>query len=63
VLWIGIEAAPGLLIMAVLSAQIGLLIVRAQGNSLHRTQAISFGPDLATGPWLSWIFGILQPGF
>ncbi len=62
VLWIGIEAAPRLLILAVLSALISLLIIRAEGNSLHRTQAISFGPHLAIGLWLSWIFDLLQTG-
>jgi leader peptidase (prepilin peptidase)/N-methyltransferase len=61
-LWIGIEAAPGLLIMAVLSALAGLLILRAEGHKLHRLQAISFGPHLAVGVWLSWLVEILQPG-
>jgi leader peptidase (prepilin peptidase)/N-methyltransferase len=57
-LWIGIEAAPGLLIMAVLSALAGLLILRAEGHKLHRLQAISFGPHLAIGVWLSWLVEI-----
>jgi leader peptidase (prepilin peptidase) / N-methyltransferase len=62
-LWIGIEAAPGLLIIAVLSALPGLLILRAEGHQLHRLQAISFGPHLALGVWLSWLVEVLQPGF
>jgi leader peptidase (prepilin peptidase)/N-methyltransferase len=62
-LWIGIEAAPGLLIVAVLSALVSLLILRADGHRLDRTQAISFGPHLAISLWLNWIFGVMQPGF
>jgi leader peptidase (prepilin peptidase)/N-methyltransferase len=56
VLWIGIEAAPRMLIIAVISAIASLAILRAGGHSLHRQQAISFGPHLALGLWLSWIF-------
>jgi leader peptidase (prepilin peptidase)/N-methyltransferase len=62
-LWIGIAAAPRLLIVAVLSAFASLLILRAEGRKLHRLQAISFGPHLAIGIWLSWLVEILQPGF
>ena len=68
VIWIGIEAAPRLLIMAVLSALASLVILRIEGHRLHRQQAISFGPHLAIGLWLSWLADILQvdvlqPGF
>jgi leader peptidase (prepilin peptidase)/N-methyltransferase len=63
VLWIGIETAPRLLIVAVLSALMSLLIVRADGHRLDRTQAISFGPHLAISLWLNWIFDVLRPGF
>ena len=60
VLWIGIAAAPWLLIGAVLSALIELLILRGDGHRLDRTQAISFGPHLAISLWLIWIFDVLQ---
>jgi leader peptidase (prepilin peptidase) / N-methyltransferase len=63
VLWIGIGATPRLLIVAVLSALTSLLIVRAEGHGLERTQAIPFGPHLAISLLLNWIFEILQPGF
>ena len=62
-LWIGIEAAPGLLIIAVLSAFASLLILRTGGYQLHRLQVISFGPHLAIGVWLSWLVEVLQPGW
>jgi leader peptidase (prepilin peptidase) / N-methyltransferase len=63
VLWIGIAATPLLLIMAVISALASLMILRADGHSLDRQQAIPFGPHLAIGLWLSWIFDVLQPVF
>jgi leader peptidase (prepilin peptidase)/N-methyltransferase len=61
VLWIGIAATPRLLIMAVISALTSLLVLKAAGHSFDRQQAIPFGPHLAIGLWLSWIFDVLQP--
>jgi leader peptidase (prepilin peptidase)/N-methyltransferase len=63
VLWIGIAATPRLLLMAVISALASLMILRADGHSLNRQQVISFGPHLAVGLWLSWIFDVLQTVF
>jgi leader peptidase (prepilin peptidase)/N-methyltransferase len=60
VLWVGIEAVPGLLLIAVLSALISLIILRAEGQRLGGKQAISFGPHLAIALWLAWIAGPLQ---
>jgi leader peptidase (prepilin peptidase)/N-methyltransferase len=56
-LWVGAEGVPGLLFIAVVSAVISLLILRAQGHELHGKQAISFGPHLAIGLWWLWILG------
>jgi leader peptidase (prepilin peptidase) / N-methyltransferase len=61
-LWIGIQGLPTLLLMAVLSAVVSLLIMRAEGHDLHGQQAISFGPHLAVGLWLTWVAGPLQFG-
>jgi leader peptidase (prepilin peptidase)/N-methyltransferase len=60
VLWVGIAGVPGLLLIAVVSASGSLLILRAQGHNLSGKQAISFGPHLAIGLWLTWILGPLQ---
>jgi leader peptidase (prepilin peptidase)/N-methyltransferase len=62
VLWLGLEGLPGLLLAAVVSALASLLILRAQGYVLHGQLAISFGPHLALGLWLIWVFGPLQLG-
>jgi leader peptidase (prepilin peptidase)/N-methyltransferase len=61
-LWIGIPGVPVLLLLAVLSALISLVIMRAEGHDLHGQQAVSFGPHLAVGLWLTWIAGSLQFG-
>lgn len=61
-LWIGIQGVPVLLLTAVLSAVISLLIMRAEGHDLDGRQAISFGPHLAVGLWLTWVAGPLQFG-
>jgi leader peptidase (prepilin peptidase) / N-methyltransferase len=63
VLWIGIEGIPGLLLVAVFSALASLVILRAEGHDLNGKQAISFGPHLAVGLWVSWIAGPLQFAF
>jgi leader peptidase (prepilin peptidase)/N-methyltransferase len=63
VLWIGIEAVPGMLLVAVLSALASLVILRLEGHDLDGKHAISFGPHLAIGLWLTWIFGPLQFAF
>jgi leader peptidase (prepilin peptidase)/N-methyltransferase len=56
-LWVGAEGIPGLLLIAVVSALVSLLILRAQGHELHGKQAISFGPHLAIGLWWVWVLG------
>jgi leader peptidase (prepilin peptidase)/N-methyltransferase len=63
VLWIGIEGVPELLLLAVLSAVASLVILKAEGHDLDGKQAISFGPHLAIGLWLTWIAGPLPFGF
>jgi leader peptidase (prepilin peptidase)/N-methyltransferase len=60
--WIGIQGLPILLLMGVLSAVVSVLIMRAEGEDLHGQQAISFGPHLAVGLWLTWVAGPLQFG-
>ena len=55
VFWIGIEAVPEMLLLAVASALASLIIQRIDGQSISGKQAIAFGPHLAIGVWLSWI--------
>jgi leader peptidase (prepilin peptidase)/N-methyltransferase len=58
-LWIGILSVPAMLLVAVMSAAIGLLIMRAGGHDLHGQQVVPFGPHLAVGLWLTWVAGPL----
>jgi leader peptidase (prepilin peptidase)/N-methyltransferase len=63
VIWIGIEAVPEMLLMAVVSALASLIILRTDGQRLSGKEAIAFGPHLAIGMWLSWILGPLPFSF
>jgi leader peptidase (prepilin peptidase) / N-methyltransferase len=62
VLWVGIEGVPASLLIGVLSALASLVILKAEGYDLQGKQAISFGPHLAIGLWLTWVAGPLQMG-
>ena len=62
VLWIGMDGVPALLLVAVVSALASLIILKADGHELNGKQAISFGPHLAIGLWLTWVAGPLQFG-
>jgi leader peptidase (prepilin peptidase)/N-methyltransferase len=62
VFWVGIQGMPALLLVAVMSAAISLVIMRAEGHELDGRQAISFGPHLAVGLWLVWVAGPLPVG-
>lgn len=55
--WIGFEGLPALLLISVLSASVSLAILRAGGERLSRSDAISFGPHLAVALWLVWVVG------
>ncbi len=63
ILWIGIEAVPEFLLVAVLSALASLVILKSDGHDLTGKQAISFGPHLAIGLWLMWVAGSFPAGF
>jgi leader peptidase (prepilin peptidase)/N-methyltransferase len=63
VLWVGVEGVPGLLLIAVLSALVSVVILKVEGYDLNGKQAISFGPHLAVGLWVTWIVGPLQVAF
>ena len=55
--WIGLEGVPVLLLIAVLSATVSLVILRAGGVRPSRSDAVSFGPHLAVALWLVWVIG------
>lgn len=57
--WLGAEALPSVLLWACGSAIIGLCIRGWRGGSLSRKSRVPFGPFLAFGTWLVWLYGPL----
>lgn len=61
-LWLGFPGLPGVLVYGVLSALLSAIIEIRQGSIDHARQPIPFGPHLALGVWLVWVFGPLEAG-
>jgi leader peptidase (prepilin peptidase)/N-methyltransferase len=55
-LWIGFEALPGAVLIAVGSALVAILLSGTERYEVGGRPAIPFGPHLATGVWLTWNF-------
>jgi len=57
-LWVGLTGLPSVLLIASISglvAAIGAALINRQ--NLDRRTAIAFGPWLALGGWLTWLYG------
>jgi leader peptidase (prepilin peptidase) / N-methyltransferase len=61
-LWLGFDGLPASLVYAVLSALLSAAIALRQGDLEDARQPIPFGPHLALGIWLAWVFGPLEAG-
>ncbi|WP_442756667.1 prepilin peptidase [Methylocystis sp. JAN1] len=61
-LWLGFPGLPGCLIYGVLSALLSVVLAMRQGTHDSARQPIPFGPHLALGFWLVWVFGPLETG-
>ena len=57
--WLGAEALPSVLLWACGSAIIGLLLRGWRSGSLSGKTRVPFGPFLAFGTWLVWLYGPL----
>src|SRR5262245_51472876 len=57
--WLGAQALPSVLLLACGSALLGLLIRGWRTGSLSATSRVPFGPFLAFGIWLVWLWGPL----
>jgi len=57
--WLGMQALPSVLLLACGSALLGLLIRAWRTGSLSATSRVPFGPFLAFGIWLVWLYGSL----
>jgi leader peptidase (prepilin peptidase) / N-methyltransferase len=58
--WVGALALPSVILVAALSALAAALCLRLAGVRLHAQSALPFGPFLALGTWLIWLFGPLS---
>ena len=54
--WLGLERLPGVLLVASLTALVGALVVTAVGHDVNRETRIPFGPFIALGTWLMWLY-------
>ena len=54
--WIGLRSLPALLLIAVVSALPCAFLLRSVRYEVDGRRAIPFGPHLAVGLWLAWVF-------
>lgn len=54
--WIGFRSLPALLLIAVVSALASAFLLRSARYEVDGRHAIPFGPHLAVGLWLAWVF-------
>lgn len=55
-IWIGLRSLPALLLIAVVSALASAFLLRSVRYEVDGRHAIPFGPHLAIGLWLAWVF-------
>jgi len=57
--WLGAEALPSVLLWACGSALLALLLRAWRTGALSAQARVAFGPNLAFGTWLVWLYGPL----
>jgi leader peptidase (prepilin peptidase) / N-methyltransferase len=55
--WLGLEGLPGVLLVAC-GAAIVALLVAAWRSQITATTRVPFGPFLAFGTWIIWLYGV-----
>jgi leader peptidase (prepilin peptidase)/N-methyltransferase len=60
--WLGWAALPSVVVIGAVAALALALAQAMAGAKLRLTGRIAFGPHLALGFWLVWLFGPLVPG-
>lgn len=58
--WVGWTGLPGILLIAATGALACTLLLRAGRGMPARDEVIPFGPWLAAGIWLTWLYGPLS---
>ncbi|MGW1420219.1 prepilin peptidase [Bradyrhizobium manausense] len=54
--WIGLRSLPALLLIALVSALASAFLLKSARYEIDGRHAIPFGPHLAVGLWLAWVF-------
>jgi leader peptidase (prepilin peptidase) / N-methyltransferase len=54
--WLGLEGLPGVLLIACVAAIVALLVA-AWRSKISATTRVPFGPFLAFGTWIVWLYG------
>jgi leader peptidase (prepilin peptidase) / N-methyltransferase len=55
--WLGLEGLPAVLLVACGAAIVALLVMALRSHALSATTRIPFGPFLAFGTWIVWLYG------
>lgn len=55
--WLGIEGLPTVLLIATFSALLVVAGAHVRGREITRETALPFGPFLAIGIWIVWLYG------
>lgn len=59
--WVGLAGLPTVLLAAAICALTAVVTMRASGRPIAAATALPFGPALAVGLWLVWLYGPLIP--
>jgi leader peptidase (prepilin peptidase)/N-methyltransferase len=60
--WVSWQGLPSVLLLGAASGLAGALVIGFAGGGLKATRAFPFGPYLAAGFWLVWLYGPLGLG-
>ena len=55
--WLGLGGLPSVVLIACAGGLLGALILAAMGRSVGLATRIPFGPFLAFGTWVVWLYG------
>jgi len=55
--WVSWSALPHVVLVAAISALLAVGVARLAGRSVTATSRVAFGPWLALGTWLVWLYG------
>lgn len=55
--WLGLGGLPSVLLIASLAALLMVLVAKVRGVAIDRSTRIPFGPFLALGFWITWLYG------